>query len=62
MSGMDVYNFLHMVSSVGRTNSNSAWQKIEVDDLMEVDEKPTLILARTKAQSEKLRNEAPNLF
>ena len=39
MSGMDVYNFLHMVSSVGRTNSNSARQKIEVDDLMEVDEK-----------------------
>ena len=39
ISGMDVYNFLYMVSSVGRTNSNSAWQKMQVDDLMEVDEK-----------------------
>ena len=38
MSGMDVYNFLHMVNSAGRTNSNSAWQEIEVDDLMEMDE------------------------
>ena len=38
MSGMDVYNFLYMVSNAGRTNSNSAWQEIEVDDLMEMDE------------------------
>ena len=65
MSGMDIYNFLHMVSSAGRTNSNSAWQEnrswwsngsgwkiksnlawqeIEVDNLMEVDEKSNLIL------------------
>ena len=38
MGGTNVYNFLYMVSSVGRTNSNPAWQEIEVDDLMEVDE------------------------
>ena len=38
MSGIDVYNFLHMVSSVGETNSNTACQGEEVDDLMEVDE------------------------
>ena len=57
MSGMDVYNFLHMVSSAGRINSNlaclgeevdlmeldeiksnPAWQKIEVDIMMEPDE------------------------
>ena len=37
MSGMDVYNFLHMVSSAGRTNSNPACLGKEVDDLMEVD-------------------------
>ena len=57
MSGMDVYNFLHMVSSAGRINSNPAclreevdlmeldeiksnpaWQEIEVDNLMGLDE------------------------
>ena len=48
MSGMDVYNFLHMVSSAGRTNSNSAWQEIEVDNLMEMDRKPILILLGKK--------------
>ena len=35
MSGMDVYNFLHMVGSVGRINSNPACLGEEVDDLME---------------------------
>ena len=35
---MDVYNFLHMVSSAGGTNSNTACLGKEVDDLMEVDE------------------------
>ena len=35
---MDVYNFLHMVSSAGGTNSNNACLGEEVDDLMEVDE------------------------
>ena len=38
ISGMDVYNFLHMVSSAGRINSNPACLGVEVDDLMEVDE------------------------
>ena len=38
MSGMDVYNFLHMVSSVGETNSNTACLGEKVDDLMEMDE------------------------
>ena len=57
MSGMDVYNFLYMVSSAGRINSNLAclgeevdlmemyeiksnlaWQEIEVDNLMGLDE------------------------
>ena len=37
MSGMDVYNFLHMVSSAGRINSNPACLGEEVD-LMELDE------------------------
>ena len=36
MSGMDVYNFLHMVSSSGRINSNPACLGEEVD-LMEMD-------------------------
>ena len=36
MSGMDVYNFLHMVSSAGRINSNPACLGEEVD-LMEMD-------------------------
>ena len=47
MSGMDVYNFLHMVSSIGGTNFNTAYIGKEVDDLMEVDEvlvEPILIL------------------
>ena len=38
MSRMDVYNFLHMVSSIGGTNSNTGCLGKEVDDLMEVDE------------------------
>ena len=38
MSRMDVYNFLHMVSSAGGTNSNTACLREKVDDLMEVDE------------------------
>ena len=37
-SGMSVYNFLHMISSVGGTNSNTAYLGEEVDDLMEMDE------------------------
>ena len=37
MSGMDVYNFLHMISSAGRINSNPACLGEEVD-LMELDE------------------------
>ena len=37
MSGMDVYNFLHMVSSAGRINSYPACLGKEVD-LMEMDE------------------------
>ena len=72
MNRMDVYNFLHMVSSaggthantacigdrswwsngngwnVGGTNSNPAWQEIDVDNLMEVDEEPILILLGKK--------------
>ena len=44
MSGMDVYNFLHMVSSAGITNSNPACLGEEVDDLMEVLVEPILIL------------------
>ena len=36
MSEMDVYNFLHMVSSAGRINSNPAYLGEEVD-LMEMD-------------------------
>ena len=36
MSGMDVYNFLYMVSSAGRINSNLACLGEEVD-LMEMD-------------------------
>ena len=38
MSGMDVYNILYMVSSIGGTNSNTGCLGKEVDDLMEVDE------------------------
>ena len=48
MSGMDVYNFLHVVSSVGKTNSNTICLGEEVDDLIEVDEKPILILLGKK--------------
>ena len=47
MNGMDVYNFLYMVSSVGGTNSNIVCLGEEIDDLMEVDEmlvEPILIL------------------
>ena len=51
MNGMDVYNFLYMVSSAGRINSNIAclWEK--ADDLMEMDEvlvEPVLILLGKK--------------
>ncbi|KAK8293876.1 hypothetical protein V6Z11_D06G218800 [Gossypium hirsutum] len=35
MSGMDVYNFLHMVSGAGGSNSNTACLGEEVDDLMD---------------------------
>ena len=48
---MYVYNFLHMVSSIGGTNSNTAYLGEEVDDLMEMDEvlvEPTLILLGKK--------------
>ncbi|XVF24456.1 hypothetical protein REPUB_Repub13aG0129600 [Reevesia pubescens] len=38
ISGMDVYNFLHMVNGAGGTNSITACLGEEVDDLMEVDE------------------------
>ena len=38
ISGKDVYNFLHMVSSASGTNSNTTCLGEEVDDLMEVDE------------------------
>ena len=38
MSGMDIYNFLQMVNSVGETNSNTACLGEKVDDLMEMDE------------------------
>ena len=43
MNGMDVYNFLHMVSSNGGINSNTACLGEEIDNLMEVDEKSNLI-------------------
>ena len=48
MSGMDVYNFLHMVSSVGGINSNTACVREKVDNLMGVDEKSNLILLGKK--------------
>ena len=48
MNGMYVYNFLYMVSSVGRTNSNTACLREKVDDLMEMDEKSILILLGKK--------------
>ena len=48
MSGMDVYNFLHMVNNIGGTNSNTACLREEVEDLMEIDEKPILILLGKK--------------
>ncbi|TYH14392.1 hypothetical protein ES288_A06G217000v1 [Gossypium darwinii] len=35
MSGMDVYNFLHMVCGAGGSNSNTACLGEEVDDLMD---------------------------
>ena len=38
MSGMNIYNFLHMVISAGGTNSNTVCLGLEVDNLMEVDE------------------------
>ena len=51
MSGMDVYNFLHMVSSICETNSNTICLGEEIDDLMEMDEvlvEPILILLGKK--------------
>ena len=48
MSGMDVYNFLHMVSSVGGINSNTACLGEEIDNPMEVDKEPILILLDKK--------------
>ena len=50
MSGMDVYNLLHMISSIGRTNSNIACLGEEVDDLMKKDEEPILILLGKKQE------------
>ena len=47
ISRMDVYNFLHMVSSVGGTNSNTTCLGEKVD-LMEMDRKPILILLDKK--------------
>ena len=48
MSGMDVYNFLHMVSSAGGINSNTTCLGEEVDDPMKVNRKPILILLGKK--------------
>ena len=46
-SGMDVYNFLHMVNIIGVTNSNTACLGEEID-LMEMDRKSILILLGKK--------------
>ena len=43
-SGMDVYNFLHIVSSVGGINSNTVCLGEKVDNPMKVDKEPILIL------------------
>ena len=48
MNGMNVYNFLYMVSSIGGTNSNTACLGEDVDDLMEMDRKSILILLGKK--------------
>ena len=48
MSGKEVYNFLHMVSKNGGTNSNTICLGEEVDGLIEVDRKPILILLGKK--------------
>ena len=48
MNGMNVYNFLYMVSSVGGTNSNTACLGEEVDNPMEVNKEPILILLGKK--------------
>ena len=48
MSGMNVYNFLYIVNSIGRTNSNTACLGKEVDYPMEVDKEPILILLGKK--------------
>ena len=48
---MDVYNFLHMASSISGTNSNTVCLGEEIDDLMEVGEvwvEPILILLGKK--------------
>ena len=37
MSGMDVYNFLHMINSADRINSNPACLREEVGDQMKMD-------------------------
>ena len=43
MSGIDVNNFLHMVSSVGGINSNTVCLGEEIDNSMEVDKETILI-------------------
>ena len=48
MSGMDVYNFLHMISNVGEIDSNTACLGEEVNNLMGVDKEPILILLGKK--------------
>ena len=46
MSGMDIYAFLHMVSSAGRINSNPTCLGEEVDDLMERMESNLILLGK----------------
>ena len=48
ISRMDVYNFLHLVSSFGGINSNTACLGKEVDNPMEVNKEPILILLGKK--------------
>ena len=51
---VDVYNFLHMVSNAGGTNSNTACLGEKVDDLMGMDEEPILILLGKKIEVDDL--------
>ena len=46
MSGMDAYNFLHMVSSVGGINSNTTCLGEKVDDLMKRMESNLILLGK----------------